>query len=403
MITSESIEAEKQLLMNQNGDEISIIDVITAIGEGKRIIVWIVFISILIGTGISLVMPSIYTAKTTFLPPQQSQSEASTALASLGGVAGFAAGALGIKSPDEMYVALLQSETLQNNLIQEFKLQTLEQKTLSDTRNALKSRTKIIADKKSGIVSIEVDDKSPTLAAQLANAYVEQLRKLLDHLAVTEAQQKRMFFEQLITKTKESLATAELASKKAQETSGIVSLDEQTTSTIKVAAELRAQIALREVQIHAISSYATSQNSDMQRLVAELDSLRIQLEKLERGAGHNENEGKSRDALANLRAFREVKYQEAVLDTLVKQYELARIQEAKEGPLIQQVDIATPPEKRSRPKRTVIIFIALLGGFILGLIIVFIRRELRRAAVDPLHIHRIQALRHAWGLKNEDK
>jgi uncharacterized protein involved in exopolysaccharide biosynthesis len=397
MNTTESLEQPRAAPV-QNGDGISLIDIATAIGEEKRLIFWITVVCSLAGLAIGLLMANVYTAKTTFLPPQQNQSGAAAALASLGSLAGLAGGALGVKSPDEMYVALLQSQTLQNNLIQQFKLQTLyEQKSLSDTRNLLKSNIKITADKKSGIISIEVDDKSPMLAAQLANAHIDQLHKLLDRLAVTEAQQRRMFFEQLIGKTKEALAVAELASKKAQETSGIVSLDAQTASSIKVAAELRAQIAIREVQIRAMSSYATPQNSDIQRIGAELVALHAQLDKLEQGTGRNQSSDKSADALANLRAFREVKYQQAILETLIKQYELARVEEAKEGPLIQQVDVALPPEKKSRPKRAVIVIMAGISGLMLAVIATFIRRNLRRASLDPVFSESINAMRKAWG------
>lgn len=402
MINLESDE-KKQQHIPQDSNGIGVIEIITVIGEEKRTVFWIALVLTLAGLCISLLMANIYTAKTTFLPPQQNQSGAAAALASLGSLAGLAGGSIGVKSPDEMYVALLQSESLQNNLIQQFKLQALYgQKTLSGTRNVLKSIVKITADKKSGIISIEADDKSPTFAAQLANAHVEQLHKLLDRLAVTEAQQRRMFFEQLIVKAKEALAVAELASKKAQETSGIVSLDAQTASSIKVAAELRAQIALREVQIRAMGSYATSQNSDMQRLAAELAALHSQLDKLEQGTGQTQkpSNDKTSDALANLRAFREVKYQEAVLETLIKQYELARVEEAKEGPLIQQVDIAIVPERKSKPKRALIVIMAAMGGLMLGLLVAFLRNALRKATSDPELAASFKAMRQAWRIKN---
>lgn len=396
--------SEKIQHQNVQDEGMSLIDIIIAIGEEKRMIFWIVFVCTLLGLGITLSMSNIYTARTTFLPPQQNQSGASSALASLGGVASLAGGSLAVKSPDEMYVAFLQSETLQNNVIQQLNLQTeYAQKTLSDTRKMLKANVKITADKKAGLISIDADNKSPAFSAQLANAHVDELRKLLDHLAVTGAQQRRVFFEKLMVKTKEALFIAELASKKAQETSGIISLDAQTASTIKASAELHAQIALREVQIQAMSSYATSQNSDMQRLLAELAGLRRQLEKLEQGSSHNQNSNKSVDALANLRAFREVKYQEAVLETLIKQYELARIEEAKEGPLVQQLDVATPPEKKSKPSRAIIVIATALGGLLLGLVVAFARRSFRRVAIDPGLIERLKVMRQAWGINTERK
>jgi tyrosine-protein kinase Etk/Wzc len=384
----------------QDDDGMNMIDTIIAIGQEKKTIFWVAFICTLAGLVISLLMENTYTAKMTFLPPQQNQGGAASALAALGGLGGLAGGALGIKSPDELYVAFLRSETVQNNLIQQFKLQgRYEKKTLIDTRKALTGSIKITSEKKTGLITIEADDKSPEFSAQLANAHFEELRKLLDHFAVTEAQQRRVFFEKLIVKTKDALSLAELAAKKAQETSGIVSLDAQTTASIKIAAELRAQIALREVQIRGMSSYATPQNGDMLRLEAELAGLRGQLNKLEQGTNQNAGEDKSGAALANLHAFREVKYQEAVLDMLVKQYELARVEEAKEGPLIQQLDAATVPERKSKPKRAIITILSAIGGLLLAFLVVFIRRGVRKAVLDPALVESLQTMREVWGLK----
>lgn len=403
-MTTQELSEQIQPPTDQAEDGISLIDIVTALGEEKWTIFWIAFICTLAGLGYSLTLTNIYTAKTTILPPQQSQSGAANALASLGGLAGLAGGSLGIKSPDEMYVAFLQSVTLQNNLIARHKLQAVyEQEKLSDTRNILSSKVKIAADKKAGIISIEVDDKSPAFAAQLANSYVGELRKMLEHLAVTDAQQRRVFFEKLLVRTKDALAIAELKSINAQETSGIISLEGQAISAIKGSAELRAQIALREVQIQAASSYATAQNTDMQRLAAELVGLRAQLDKLEQGTRQNPNIDKSEKALANLRAFREVKYQEAILETLIKQYELARVEEAKEGPLVQQIDVAVAPEKKSKPSRASITISAAMGGLTFGLMIAFMRRGLRKAGTDPVLAESIKTMRQAWRIKTQNK
>lgn len=376
---------------------ISLIDIVIAVGEEKWTIFWIAFVCAAIGVVMSLRMTDIYTAKTTFLPPQQSQSGAANALASLGGLAGMAGGSLGIKSHDEMYVTFLQSATLQNNLIARLNLQAIyKQEKLGDVRAVLSGIVKITADKKAGLISVEVDDKSPAFAAELANNYVVELRKMLENFAVTDAQQRRVYFERLIVKTKDSLAAAELKSKIAQNTSGIISLDAQATSAITASSELRAQIAMREVQIQATGSYATARNPDMQRLAAELAGLRNQLDRLEQGSNQNSSADKSINAMANLRAFREVKYQEAILETLIKQYEVARVEEAKEGPLIQQLDVATAPERKSKPRRSIVVLTAAMGGLILGFLIAFLRRGLRKAATDPVMAESLKMMWQAW-------
>jgi uncharacterized protein involved in exopolysaccharide biosynthesis len=388
----------------QEDESINLIEIITVIGDEKWKIFWIFFICTLAGLIYSLTLPNIYTAKTTILPPQQNQSGAAGAIAALGGLAGLAGSSLGIKNSNEMYIAFLRSATVQNNLIERLKLQSAyNKKSLGDARNALNSNIKISEDKKAGIIIIEVDDKSPTFAAQIANSYVDELRKMLEHLAVTDAQQRRVFFEKQIAKTKDALSVAELASKKAQETSGIISLEGQTASAIKASAELRAQIALLEVQIQAASSYATTQNPDMQRLTAELAGLRAQLDKLEKGSNQNTNIDKSEKALENLRAFREVKYQEALLEILIKQYELARVDEAKDGPLIQQIDVAAAPEKKSKPSRFSITIWSAMVGLLLGLVISFMRRELKKASADPVLAESLETMRQAWRIKTGNK
>jgi tyrosine-protein kinase Etk/Wzc len=399
-MTTQDSDVQIQQPIDEEEGGLGLIDIIVAIGEEKWVIFWIAFICTVAGLGYSLSMTNIYTARTTILLPQQGQSSPVGALASLGGLAGLAGGSLGMKSSDEMYIAFMNSATIQNGIIERFKLQSVyNQKKLVDARDMLSAHVRITSDKKAAIVTIEVNDKSPEFAAQLANSYVDELRKMLERLAVTDAQQRRLFFEKLIVRTKEALGNAELKFKNAQETSGIISLEGQATSAIKASAELRAQIALREVQIQAASSYATPQNADMQRLAAELSGLRTQLDKLEKGTNHNPRADKSENALANLRAFREVKYQEAILETLIKQYELARVDEAKEGPLIQQIDIATPPEYKSKPKRSTITIFAAMVGLMLGLGIVFIRRGLKKANSDPVFAETLKTIWNAWRIK----
>jgi tyrosine-protein kinase Etk/Wzc len=398
MTTQDHNELPQQPLIQQDSG-MSLVDIIVAIGEEKRMIFWITVFFTMVGLGCSFAMTKIYTAKTTILLPQQSQSGIANALSSLGGLAGLAGGSLGNKNTEDMYIALLRSDTVLNSLVERHKLQSVyKQESLFNVRRQLSENARITADKKANIISIEVSDESPTFSAELANSYVDELRKILERLAVTEAQQRRLFYEKLIARTKDALSSAELKFKSAQETSGIISLEGQATSAIKASSELRAQIALREVQIQAASSYATPQNAEMQRLAAELSGLRGQLDKLERGSNHRSAETGSGNALANLRAFREVKYQEAVLEALIKQYELARVEEAKDGPLVQQIDVATPPEYKSRPKRFVITLFSAIAGLALGVVILFMRRGLRRVNADPVLAETLKSVKRAWSI-----
>ena len=379
-------------------DEISLIDLAIALGEEKKTLFAIPAITTTLAIVASLLMTPIFTAKTVMMPPQQQQSGAASALASLGGLAGLAGAAAGIKSPDEMYVAFMQSESMQNAVIKRLSLlERYNTKSMADARNALKGSVRIAPDKKTGLITIEVDDKDPEFAAQLANVQVEELRNLLGRLAVTEAQQRRMFYEQQIQKVQIDLAAAEATFRQAKEKSGMQVTSVLAESGVRASAELRGQIAAREVQMQAMSRFATAQNPDMQRISSELSAMRAQLTKLEQGGG-NAAEGSPTQQQA-VKSYRDVKVQEAMLEVLIKQYELARVDEAKEGPLLQQVDVAVAPERKSKPKRAMIVLVAGFAGLFLGVLIAFVRRAMRKAAESEDTGAQIAQLKRAWSFR----
>ena len=378
-------------------DEISLIDLAIALGEEKKTLFFVPVITTSLALVVSLLMTPIFTAKTVMLPPQQQQSGAASALASLGGLAGLAGAAAGIKSPDEMYVAFIQSEGLQNAVIKRLGLQErYEEKTLTETRVALKDKVRVSSDKKSGLITIEADDKDPAFAAELANIQVEELSNLLGRLAVTEAQQRRMFYELQIKKVQEELAAAEQSFKQAKEKSGMQVTSVLAESGVRASAELRGQIAAREVQLQAMSRFATAQNPDMQRISSELSAMRGQLARLEQGGGEGAK-GSPSQQLA-VKSYRDVKVQEAMLEVLIKQYELARVDEAKEGPLLQQVDVATAPERKSKPKRVTIVLVSAFVGMFLGVLIAFGRRALRNA--QNADSSQLLLLKQAWAVRS---
>ncbi|CAN1484991.1 Tyrosine kinase, G-rich domain containing protein [Burkholderiaceae bacterium] len=382
-------------------DEISLLDLATALGEEKATLFAIPLITTLVAVVVSLLMTPIFTAKTVVMPPQQQQSGAAAALASMGGLAGLAGlgGGGGLKSPDEMYVAFLGSEGMQNRIIAELKLQErYEAKTLTDARAALKGQVRFASDKKSGLLSIEADDKDPAFAAELANRHVVELRAMLGRLAVTEAQQRRVFYEQQIQQTQDKLALAEVAFRAAKEKSGMQVTSVLAETGVRASAELRGQIASREVQLQAMSRFATAQNPETQRIASELAALRSQLNKTEQGSGESKAAASPLHQEA-VKSFRDVKVQEAMLEVLIRQYELARVDEAKEGPLIQQVDVAMPAERKSKPKRAVIVLVAAFAGLFLGVLVAFVRRALRKAQSDPASAGQWLALKKAWSLR----
>src|SRR5712692_7381945 len=180
-------------------DEVSLLDLLIFLAKHKRLVVGVPFVVAIAATIISLLMSNIYTGTTRILPPQQSASAASALLNQLGGVlgglGGAAGGALGIRNPNDLYVGMLKSRTVADNLITRFELDKVYGREYqSDTRRELEGRTSIVAGR-DGIITIEVDDKDPKRAAELANTYVDELMKLTKVLAVTEASQRRLFFE----------------------------------------------------------------------------------------------------------------------------------------------------------------------------------------------------------------
>ena len=385
------------ILPPEDEDEISLLDLLIALGEEKLTLLMTPLLTSLTAVAVVLWMTPTFTAKTVIMPPQQSQSAASSALASLGALAGLAGGAVGIKTSDEMYIAFMQSDTLQNSIIQKLKLQErYEAKTLMDTRAALKGSVKVTSDKKSGLLTLEAYDKDPVFAAQLANLYVDELRSLLSKLAVTEAQQRRVFYDQEIKKVQQELGISESIFRDAKQKSGMQVTAVLAESGVRASAELRAQIASREVQLQALSRFATPQNPDMQKISSELSAMRAQLQKLEQGEGQGSSHNNPTQQIA-IQSYRDIKVQEAKLDILIRQYELARIDEAKEGPLIQQLDVALPPERKSKPKRMFIVLIAAFAGLFAGVLFAFIKRALRLAASNPDGATRLLALKRAWG------
>ena len=379
-------------------DEISLIDLAIALGEEKKTLFMVPAITTTLAIVVSLMMTPIFTAKTVMMPPQQQQSGAASALASLGALAGLAGGAAGVKSPDDQYIAFLQSETLQNAVINKLALkERYKSNTLFETRDELKKNVKIVSDKKSGLITIEADDKDPEFAAKLANMHVEELRSLMGRLAVTDAQQRRVFFEQAIAKTQSELAEAEANFRTAKEKSGMQVTAVIAETAVRAGAEMRGQIAAKEVQISAMSNFATPQNPDVQRLAGELSALRMQLGKLEQGSGGDQKSSPLQQLA--VKSYRDIKAREAMMGVLVAQYESARVDEAKEGPLIQQVDMAVAPERKSKPKRAIIVLVSAFAGLFLGVLIAFVRRALRNAAQSENGLAQLTLLKQTWGFK----
>ena len=372
----------------EEDDEISLLDLLQVVADNLRLLVLAPLAAGLLALGISFAIAPTFTATTVFMPPQQQQSAAASMLASLGALGGLAGAATGIKNPNDQFVAFLKSDSIANALIDRFKLmERYEADLKTDARTTLENVSKI-ASGKDGLITIDVDDKDPAFAAQLANAYVEELGNLLSRLAVTEAQQRRVFFEKQLTSAKDNLVKAEQALGASGVNSSVL---KSTGAAVEAVARLRAQITGQEIKLASMRGYLTESAPDFKQAQTELSALRGQLARAE--TSEPATDSASSDYIAK---FRDFKYYETLFELFAKQYEMARIDESREGAVIQVVDTAQPPERKSKPKKALIALMTTLAvGFAL-LLFVFIRQALRGAAQTPESAEKLTRLRHSW-------
>jgi uncharacterized protein involved in exopolysaccharide biosynthesis len=378
-------------------DEISLLDLLQTIVDNLRLLVLGPLVVGLVALGISFAIPPTFTAKTQFLPPQAQQSAAASMIASLGSLGGLAGAAAGLKNPADQYLAYMKSVTLQDALIARFKLQErYEAKTKTDTRLALTGAVRV-ASGKDGLMSVEVDDKEPQFAADLANAHVEELRKLLGQLAVTEAQQRRLFFEKQLTQAKDNLALAEVALKATGISSSV--LKSNPVSAVAAVAGLKAQVTAQEVKVGAMRGYLAETAPDFKLAMNDLANLRSQLAKQEKdepASNSTADAAGGKGAGDYVTKYREYKYQETLFELFSKQFEIAKVDESREGAVIQVLDAAEAPERKAKPKKAMIAIIATLAAGFALLLFVFIRQALRNAKQDNESAQKLSALKASW-------
>jgi capsule polysaccharide export protein KpsE/RkpR len=390
---------------DDDGPQIGLVELLTWLGEGKRFIGGVTLLAAAVSLAVALLLPAEFTARASMLPPASQQAGgAAGALAALGALGGLAGG-LAAKTPDEMYVALLKSDSVQRALDERLGLkERWDVETYEVLRKTFPKFVRIVVEKKAGVISIEVDDRDPQFAARMANAYTEEISHLMSRLAVTEAQQRRLFFDQQLRDTKERLVKAEQHMREVQEKSGVIVLDKQAEALISAAAMVRAQIAEREVMLKVMRTSATEANPDVQRIATELRALRSELARMESSQTGNPGSvvdlpvGKLPEAaIEYVRARRELKVQEMLLEGMLRQFEIAKLDEAKEAPALQIVDAAQPPDRKSKPARAVIVLASTLLAFVLACAFVATRRWLALArAEDPQREAAWASLAQAW-------
>lgn len=286
-----------------------------------------------------------YLSSTLFIPPQQQQGGAASALASLGALSSLIGGAGGLKSSADQYVSMMSSVTISDDIIKRFGLMKVyDVEFMDEARKKLARRALFSMGKKDGLIRVDVEDEDAKRAAAIANGYVDELRVMTSHLAVTEAQQRRVFFERLLNETKQKLALAQGALEGTGYSAG--ALKAEPKSAAEVYAKLRAELTAAQVKLQVLHGSLADTAPEVQQQTNVVAALSGQLDRLE---ATQKGESASADYIGKYRDF---KYQETLFELYAKQYELARLDEAREGALIQVVDEAQPAERKHFPRRS---------------------------------------------------
>ncbi len=356
--------------------ETSLLDLVADLPQWRFFIFKVVAVCAAIGVITALLWPKSFTATARIMPPQQNQSGiASAIMGQLGPLAALAGGAMPTgKTMSDVYLYVLRSRTVADDLIDRFSLMTVyKEKRRVFAEDDLRDNSQFTSGKEGGI-TISVVDRDPRRAADIANGYVDELKKLTQTLAVTEAGRRRLFFEHEVQQAMDDLSKAEEAMKQTQEKTGILLLEPQSKAMLEGLAGLHGQIAVKEAQVTAMRSFATEENPDLKRAQSELAAMKSELSRLESGqVGTSLADIDMRKipekGLEYVRALRELKYREAVYEAMSKQYEIARVDEAKDAAMIQVLDKAVPPEIRTSPKRALIVASGMFIGFFFSIAI----------------------------------
>jgi len=373
----------------------------------KRLVGMVVLVIVVVALAVAMLLPNRYTASIAILPPQQGGSAGAAMIAqlgSLGSMAGMGTGGLSIKNPSDLQVALMKSRTVGDAMVERFHLRAVyHRKYLSTARKKWEQKTSVDNGLKDGLIRLSVTDTDPRRAAGLVNGWWEEYRRFSATLAVTEAAQRRLFFERQLANAREDLAHAEEEMKQTEQRTGVIELDGQAHAMIASAATLRAQVAAKRVEIQSMRQFAAEGNPDLERARQELSSLEAQLTAMDvdsdrQGGDLVAPKGKLGEAgMQYARALREIKYREMVQDLLTRQYEAARVDEARQGSAAQIVDPAVVPDRPNYLYKIGIVLTALLLSLPAGLLI-----ALAAEVTDLLRSYRRRsgswavALEEAW-------
>ncbi len=342
---------------------------------------WLVFslplaAALLSGLGAYLLLPDMYTASARILPPSPMGSSSMAMMTLPGGASSSALNMMGMRNPSETYVAILRSRTVADALIAKFNLGAWYGQEYPTKVRRVLAKMSGITYSRDGVITIEVSDVVPMHAMQLANAYVEELDQINRSMQFNEAKQRRLFYEAQLGQIRGKLAEVEGRARQAMQQGGLINVSAQAQALVATTAHLRGQISAAEVRIAAMRGYATATNPALLQAQRELGALRQELARSEGGqAGNTGNSAATND---NLRLLREVKYNETLYELLAKQFEMAKLDEAKDPGVVQILDRPVHPDLPSGPNRIAIILIVTLVAASFGLLLAYLLDAIAR-------------------------
>lgn len=360
-------------------EEINGLDYVIVILKHKEFLIKATLLSFVVSLVIAFLIPPVYLAETRILPPQTAASSMASVFSTQMGAIGLSPTGLGVKTPNDLYLALLKTKPVAEFVINRCGLLTYYgTNSLDSVRQTLFNNLVARDDKKSGILTIGYKAGSPEKAADIANAFVAGLQTLNNTLAVTEAGQRRLFFEEQLKISKERLIASEEALKSFQQRTGTIKIDDEAKAAIGSASELRAKISAKEVQMRIMRTYATPENPDLLKLQSEIEALRVELQRMESKADSVNDSLRSVGRISSLeteylRRMREFKHAEAMYEVFVKQYSAAKIDESRDAGIVQIIELADAPLGRHSPSRRRIVLLSTVLTFLCAIGISFLR------------------------------
>jgi uncharacterized protein involved in exopolysaccharide biosynthesis len=378
----------------------------------RRRFVWkSILAGLLLGAAIAFLLRPEYESYTRLMPPDDQSNRGLamiTALAGKGGgggagMAGMAGDLLGVKTTGALFVGILASRTVQDDVIGKFNLQKVyRDKRLEQARLDLTKHTAVVEDRKSGIITITITDRSPQRAREIANEYVSELNRVVTQLSTSAAHREREFLENRLVTVKQDLENAEKQFSQFSSKSGAIDIKEQGKAMVEAAAILQGQMMAAQSELEGLRQIYTDGNVRVRSTQARIAELQHQLQKL---GGSQQNEvvaGSSEDnsiypsirrlpllGVTYADLFREAKVEEVIFETLTQQFELAKVQEAKEVPSVKVLDPGSIPESRSFPPRMLLMALGGFLGFCIGISWLF--ATAMWTSMDPLDPRKLLA------------